>query len=101
MMATYSASSAVHKTLTADTADLVTLTGSAGWVTVFNRSGGSPAPIYFTLGDNPTTATIEGNNTFVVPNNQSFSVKFDGTATKVSLISDEAVSYSVVLEEGR
>lgn len=100
-MASYSVNTAKHATLAANTADTVTLTGSAGWVTVINRSGTNPAPIYFTVGDNPTTATVAGNNTFVAPDKQSFSVKFDGTATKVSVISAEAVDYSVVIEEGR
>lgn len=100
-MAAYTVNTAKHATLVANTADTITLTGSAGWVTVVNRSGGTPAPIYFTVGDNPTAATVEGNNTFVAPDKQSFSVKFDGTATKVSVISAEAVAYSVVVEEGR
>lgn len=100
-MANYTVNTAKHATLVANTADLVTLTGSAGWVTVVNRSGGTPAPVYFTVGDDPTAATVEGNNTFVAPDKQSFSVKFDGTATKVSIISAEAVAYSVVVEEGR
>ena len=100
-MANYTVNTAKHATLVANTADLVIVTGSAGWVTVINRSGTNPAPIYFTVGDNPTTATVEGNNTFVAPDKDSFSVKFDGTGTKVSLIAAEAVSYSVVVEEGR
>jgi len=95
-MATYTVSAAKHATLVASTTDTVTISGSAGYVSVTNRSGGTPAPVYFTVGDNPTAATVEGDNTFVVLPNTTTAVKFDGTNVKVSLISAEAIAYSVV-----
>lgn len=99
-MATYSASSSVHKTLVATVVDTVTITGTAGYITVINRGAGTPAPIYFTVGDNPAAPTAEGNDTFVVLNLDKTVVKFDGTNTKVSLISAEAVAYSVIATSG-
>lgn len=99
-MATYSVSTAKHATLVAETADTVTLTGNASFVTVFAVAGETAAPIYFTVGDNPTTATVEGNNTFVAYPGDNWTVKFDGTNTKVSLISEGATEYSVVAHQG-
>jgi len=99
-MAAYSVSSSKHATLVATEVDTVTITGTAGYITVINRSGGTPAPIYFTVGDNPTTPTVAGNNTFVVLDLDKTVVKFDGTNTKVALISAEAVAYSVIATPG-
>jgi hypothetical protein len=99
-MANYSVSSSKHETLTATEVDTVTITGTAGYITVVNRGAGTPAPIYFTVGDNPATPTVAGNNTFVVLNLDKTVVKFDGTNTKVALISAEDVAYSVIATSG-
>jgi hypothetical protein len=101
-MAAYTVSTAIHETLTPDEVDVVTITGLASYITVFNHSvyEGSDF-LYFTVGDNPATPTVEGNNTFIVPPFQSFTVKFDGTNTKVALISQSALFYSVIALENR
>ena len=99
-MANYTASTSVHKTATASEADLVTLTGTASSVTVYLHPAHKDTELYFTVGDNPTTATLLGNNTYIAFAGQPSTVKFDGTNVKVSLISDEAVTYSVIANQG-
>lgn len=101
-MANYTVSTTKHETLTATEVDVVTITGLASYITVFNHSvyEGSDY-LYFTVGDNPLTPTVGGNNTFIVPPFQSFTVKFDGSNTKVALISDSALFYSVIALETR
>ena len=95
-MANYTVSTAKHASLAAATADLVTLTGSVNQVTVFAHTTGTPAAVYFTVGDEPTTAVSAADNTYVVYPGSNFTVKFDGTAAKVSLISSAITAYSVV-----
>ena len=94
-MATYSVSNSKHATLTADAADTVTITGTASNIRVVNHGGESAAPIYFTYGDNPTAATVAGNNTVVVLPADETVVKYDGSNGKVSLICSAAMTYSV------
>lgn len=95
-MANYTVSNAKHASLAAGVADLVTLTGSCNQVTVFAHTTGTPAAVYFTVGDEPTTAVSAADNTFVVYPGSNFTVKFDGTPVKVSLISSAITAYSVV-----
>lgn len=97
-MANYTVNISKHATLVAETADLVTLTGNASTITVFAHGGESSGNIYFTVGDNPETAVAEANNTFVAFVGDSYTVKFDGTNAKVSLVSDSATPYSVIAQ---
>lgn len=99
-MASYTASTAVHATTAENVADSITLTGSASYVTVFSHTRDKKAHVYFTVGDNPTTATVEGDNTFIATPGLPWTVKFDGTNTKVSLISEDVVEYSVIAHQG-
>ena len=106
-MAKYSATSAVHKTLTATTADSVTLanvssgTGvSTPSITVVNRTG--THEIYFTIsttGTDPAEPTVGGNDAFVVPAaitsvRVPASISVVGHPAVVKLISTGAESYS-------
>lgn len=107
-MAKYTATSAVHKTLTATTVDVVTLTsvGSGAGedkpgITVVNRTGTDE--IYLTVSGTPTwptEPTVKGANTYVVPAAiSSLRVLVDpgvlGTDVVVKLISAGAEAYSV------
>lgn len=94
-MATYSVSKSKHATLAIDTTDTVTITGTASNLRVVNHGGESAAPIYFTYGDDPTAATVAGNNTVVVLPGTETVVKYDGSNAKVSLICSAAMPYSV------
>lgn len=107
-MAKYTATTAVHKTLTATTVDVVTLTSVATGVgveepsvTVVNRTGS--AEIYFTVtatGTDPAEPTVKGANTYVVPAaistvTKAVSTSVAGHPVVVKLISTGAEEYSV------
>lgn len=99
-MTSYSAASAVHKTLTAATVDMVTLTGNDGPIEVVNR--GSSDPLYVTVGLDtavPSAPTVEGNDTFIVPAGAVRTIPVTGASTGtdfvVKLIAATAVAYSV------
>lgn len=111
-MSSYSGAFAVHKTLTAGSADTVTLTGGSTRVRVVNRSGTDD--IYFVVGQpastaaseaagtgdiasGPTAPTVGANDTHVVPASiGSTEVTFQAPVTEVILISASAEKYSVI-----
>lgn len=69
-MANYSAAKSVHKTLTATTEDVVTLTSPASEVTVVNRTSGTD--LFFTV--NGAAVTVGADNSEVVPGGASVTV---------------------------
>jgi hypothetical protein len=94
-MATYSAAMSVHKTLTANTVDVVTLTEPA-WtsIEVVNRS--EIAELYYTVnGSTPTPGT---DDTFLVMPYSADTVPDVSVATQstVKVVSTGAVAYSVI-----
>lgn len=97
-MATYTAVSEAHETLTASTVDTVTLTGNTSSVTVVNRTG--TAEIYFTIATGtaavPAVPTVGGANTYVLPATDcSLRLAVGGQPVAVSLISSGTMAYSV------
>ena len=91
-MATYTAETAVHPTLTANTMDTVTLTDQAcDEVTIFNY--GTTGTIYVRAdGPDPTVA---GDNTAAVPASTGVCVATGNGTKVVKLICSSANAYSV------
>lgn len=103
-MASYSHAKAVTKTLTANTADTVTITGTVKRIEVVNLGSTRLSCTY-----NGGAATVDGDGTIVVPGPGS-AVVYDAQGDEaggaaaidettdhvVSLISSAAVTYSVV-----
>ena len=96
-MASYTASRAVHNTLTATTVDTITLSAQYVRVEVLNRS--STGDIFVTL--DGSTPTVGGNDTYVVPATgvgtfvNPANTSQPPTSTVVKLISSGTPSYSV------
>jgi hypothetical protein len=97
-MADYTVNFAKHATLVGSAVDTITLTGSASFILVTNRSL-SGTPIYFTVGDEkapPPQPVSAGNDTFNVGPGATIQIPGTGVATIVKLISSDAQPYSVV-----
>lgn len=91
-MATYSAASTQHQTLTANTVDTVTLDGDYDTVEVFNR--GSTGDIYFRV--DGTAPTVGGAGSFIVTPGMSLIVDPPTSGNSVvKLISSGTPPYSV------
>lgn len=100
-MASGTANSAYHSTLTASTVDTVTLDRNYRTVTVFNRGTGD-----IFLRTDGVAPTVDGNDCLVVPSNTSLIVPNRGLSneaalgvsanTSVQLISSGTPAYSVV-----
>lgn len=96
-MASYTASRAVHNTLTATTVDTITLSAQYVRVEVLNRS--ATGDIFVTL--DGSTPTVGGNDTYVVPATgvgtfvNPANTSQPPTSTVVKLISSGTPSYSV------
>lgn len=97
-MATYTAAGrSIHKTLTANTVDTVTLDNNYGSVEVKNH--GTTASLYF-LVDSAATPAIAADGTYVIDAGEALVVdstadEQTGGATVVKLISASAIAYSV------
>lgn len=91
-MANYTAARAKHATLAANVADQVTLGYNCPRVVVQNRSTSG----YLTVVEGGTAPTLLGDDCYVIGPGQSGTIETPGvTPTKVGLISDAAVAYSV------
>ena len=100
-MATYTGKLAVHATLTANTADTVTLTGQGGTLSVTVRNGAGEAYFTYVVGTSnvPVGAAAGANDNFVIPAQvaaKEISVGNVGGVV-VSIISSAAITYSVEL----
>lgn len=98
-MAAYTASTAKSYTLTANTADTVTLTGTGTFLRVAQSSS---TAIYFTAvptGSTPTTATVTGDNMIAVINStQPVTIGWPGTGAVISIITSGSLgSVNIVL----
>ena len=94
-MASYSGVHIKHATLTAGTADTVTLDGDYTSVEIINRDGA--AEIYVTV-DTNVTPTVGGDNCDVLPaviGALTLDASGYGTPTVVQLISAGAPAYTV------
>lgn len=91
-MATLNATRVAHGTLTANTVDVVTLTGGAqANVEVLNRS--ATADIYFRT--DGTVPTVGGTDCDIVPAGGAVKLSVPvATATVIKLISSAAAAYS-------
>ena len=77
-MATASAASSVHNTLSGTTADLITITDPHDRVEILNRG---LSDVFFTIapeGITPTTAVADADNTTVVPPGMAIVVESPG-----------------------
>lgn len=97
-MATDSATRSVHNTLSAATADTVTITNDGQAIRIQNRS--ASATIYYTVGFNaatPATAVSAADNTYCLPPGMSDTLATTdlGSSVVVSLISSASCDYSV------
>lgn len=95
-MATYTVTTAAHKTLTANVVDSVTLdlVGSLGTPRVEVMNRGTADPISFTV--DGSTPTVLGDNCYVVPAGGALQVSLTPAASgAVKLIAASAVAYSV------
>lgn len=80
-MATASAATSVHNTLSGSTADTITITNPHDQVEVINREAIGGAALYFTIapeGVTPTTAVSAADDTVVVPAGQAICVESPG-----------------------
>ena len=97
-MATYNAANAKHQTLVAATQDTVNLTVYGRYLQIIHR-GSVTNPIYVTVGKTAATATVAGDNTFVVTSSVPLVVPWPvdsaGATVQVNLISAGAEAYSV------
>jgi hypothetical protein len=80
----------IHKTLAANTEDVVTFGPDFRDIEVVNRNG--LGELYFTVDNTP--ATVAGDNTYCVPGAGWMNVPI-GDSNIIRLISSVAVSYSV------
>jgi hypothetical protein len=99
-VATVSAARATHKTLTANTVDIVTLTADrVELLEVANRN--AAGEIYFTVGSAanvPADPTVGGDDTYMIPAGmavRNLPVPDQQTDLVVKLISSAATAYSV------
>lgn len=89
------ASFAHHGTLAAGQVTTVTLTSADNTVEVINRTGS--AEIYFTVGSEPATPTVEGDDCYIVPEGlTSYVVNGVPGAVVVKLISAGTPKFSVI-----
>ena len=94
-MATYTGNRITHATLTANTADTITLDVDYTRVEIVNRTG--TAEIYATI-DSATAPTVAGNNCDVLPaaiGTLIVDSSAYGTPTVVKLISSGTPAYTV------
>lgn len=100
-MATQTAISSQHATLTASTMDTITLSNPAERIIIMNRSTTAGNCIFATInGPDPTvggddTIAIPAGMTYVTPESQTFASSIDSV---VKLISSTADAYSVMGE---
>lgn len=92
-MTTKSVNTCTHLTLTANTADTVTIAAGYKYVEVRNRDATND--VFFTV--NGTTATVAGDDCYHVFPKTAVSVRVpkQGFTTAVSVISSGASAYSV------
>jgi hypothetical protein len=97
-MATYAAHIATHQTLTANTADTVTLDVYGRYIEIVHR-GSATNPIYFCVGRSPAAPTVAGNDTLIALSTKStvvpWPVDSPASLAQIKLISAGAEPYSV------
>lgn len=95
-VATSTAASAKHATLTADTVDTVTITDPHEVVEILNRGSGTIYAVVAAEGITPADPTVEGDNLVAVPAGMVVAVESPGNrGSTVKLISATADAYSV------
>ena len=101
-MASYTATKGVTKTLTANTADTVTLTGTGMRLRIANldKATGTGYAIYVgvaTTGNTPPTAGDNATDCFAIPNSQAIEIPWPGTGAVISVWSANNTEYNAIL----